>query len=83
VRVFFGMREQEVTPAPQPCREIPVEQMSGGALARLRPGMSIGAALASPGGNLWGSGSPGAWRARAAGATMPGWPVMTAGPRCS
>ena len=58
-------------------------QMSGGVLARLRPDLSIGVALAPPGGNLWGSGSPGAWHARAAGATMRGWLVMTAGPRCS
>ena len=57
--------------------------MSGGVLARLQPDLSIGVALASPGGNLWGSGSLGAWHARAAGATMRGWLVMTAGPRCS
>jgi hypothetical protein len=47
--------------------------MSGGVLARLRPDLSIGVALAPPGGNLWGSGGPGAWHARAAGATMRGW----------
>jgi hypothetical protein len=57
--------------------------MSGGVLARMRPDLSIGVALGPPGGNLWGSGSPGAWHARAAWATMPGWLVMTAGPRCS
>ena len=32
-----------MTRAPQPCQEIPVEQMSGGALARMRPDLSIGA----------------------------------------
>ena len=36
-------RGQEVTRAPQPCREIPVEQMSGGALARMRPDLGVGA----------------------------------------
>jgi hypothetical protein len=40
---------QEVTRAPQPCQEIPVEQMSGGVLARMRPDLSIGAG--PPGGN--------------------------------
>jgi hypothetical protein len=39
-----------VTRAPRPCQEIPVEQMSGGVLARMRPGM--GAALGPPGGNV-------------------------------
>jgi hypothetical protein len=37
---------------PQPCQEIPVEQMSGGELARMRPDLSIGAALGPPGGNV-------------------------------
>ena len=37
--------EREVTQAPQPCQEIPVEQMSDGVLARMRPDLSIGAAL--------------------------------------
>ena len=37
--------EQEVTRAPQPGQEIPVEQISGGALARMRPDLSVGAAL--------------------------------------
>ena len=32
-----------MTQAPQPCQEIPVEQTSGGALARMRPDLSIGA----------------------------------------
>jgi hypothetical protein len=41
-----------VTRAPQPCQEIPVEQMSGGVLARAGPGMVIGAALGPPGGNV-------------------------------
>ena len=36
---------QAVTRALQPCREIPVELMSGGVLARMRPDLSIGAAL--------------------------------------
>jgi hypothetical protein len=31
--------------APQPCQEIPVEQMSTGALARMRPDLGVGAAL--------------------------------------
>jgi hypothetical protein len=30
----------------------------------MRPDLSIGVALGPPGGNLWGSGSPGAWHAR-------------------
>lgn len=33
------------------CQEIPVEQMNGGALARMRPDLSVGAALGPPGGN--------------------------------
>ena len=40
-----------MTRAPQPGQEIPVEQMSGGALARMRPELSVGAALPPPGGN--------------------------------
>jgi hypothetical protein len=35
-----------VTRAPQSCQEIPVEQMSGGALARMRPDLGIGALAA-------------------------------------
>jgi hypothetical protein len=34
-----------VTRAPQPGQEIPVEQVSGGVLARMRPELSVGAAL--------------------------------------
>jgi hypothetical protein len=45
-------RGQEVTRAPQPCQETPVEQMSDGMLARMRPDLGIGAALAPPGGNV-------------------------------
>ena len=41
-----------MTRAPQPGQEIPVEQMSGGVLARMRPEPSVGAALPPPGGNL-------------------------------
>jgi hypothetical protein len=41
-----------VTRAPQPGQEIPVEQVSGGVLARTRPDLSTGAALAAPGGNV-------------------------------
>jgi len=41
-----------VTRTPQPCQDIPVEQMSGGVLARMRPDLSVGAALPPPGGNL-------------------------------
>jgi len=37
---------------PATCQEIPVEQMSGGVLARMRPDLSIGAALPPPGGNV-------------------------------
>ena len=44
------MGEQEVT-GPQSGQEIPVEQMSGGVLARMRPDLGIGAALGPPGGN--------------------------------
>jgi hypothetical protein len=49
---YFRTGEQEVTRAPQPGRKIPVEQVSGGALARMRPDLSVGAALPPPGGNL-------------------------------
>ena len=35
----------------QPCQEIPVEQMSGGVLARRWPDLGIGA-LARPGGSV-------------------------------
>jgi hypothetical protein len=41
-----------VARAPKPGQEIPVEQVSGGVLARMRPDLGIGAALPSPGGNL-------------------------------
>jgi hypothetical protein len=34
---YFRTQEQEVTRAPQPCQEIPLEQVSGGALARMWP----------------------------------------------
>jgi hypothetical protein len=67
--------------APQRCQEIPVEQMSGGALARMRPELGVGAALPPPGGDVGAGGGPGAWQARVAWATMPGWLVMTAGLR--
>ena len=40
-----GYFRTEVTRAPQPGLEIPVEQMSGGVLARMRPELSVGAAL--------------------------------------
>jgi len=40
-----------VTRAPQRCQEIPVEQVSGRALARMRPELSVGAALPPSGGN--------------------------------
>ena len=40
-----------MTRAPQPDQEIPVEQVSGGVLARMRPELSVGAALPPPGGN--------------------------------
>jgi hypothetical protein len=52
VRGYFRTGEQEVTRAPQPCQEIPLEQMSDGALARMRPDLSVGAALPPPGGNV-------------------------------
>ena len=41
-----------MTRAPQSGQEIPVEQMSGGVLARMRLELSVGAALLPPGGNL-------------------------------
>ena len=69
-----------MTRAPQPCREIPVEQVSGGVRARMRPDLSFGAALPPLGGNVGVVAGAGAWHARAAWATMPGWLVMTAGP---
>jgi hypothetical protein len=71
-----------VTWAPQPGQEIPVEQVSGGVLARMRPDVSVGAALPPAGRRRPGGGSPGAWHIRVASTTMPGWLVMTAGPRC-
>ena len=71
-------RGQEVTRAPQPCQEIPVEQTSAGALAEMRPDLSIGAALPA-GRQRPGSGSPAACRTRAAWAKVWGWLVMTAG----
>jgi hypothetical protein len=40
---YIRTEAQEVTRAPQPCQEIPLEQVSGGALARMRPDLSIGA----------------------------------------
>ena len=49
VRGYFRTGEQEVTWAPQPCQEIPVEQMSDGALARMWSDLGIGAALAPAG----------------------------------
>jgi len=39
--------------------------VNGRVLARMRPDLSVGAAPL-PGGNVGGSGSPGAWHARAA-----------------
>jgi len=45
-------RGQAVTRAPQPCREIPVELTSGGVRARMRPDLSIAAALPPLGGNV-------------------------------
>ena len=42
----FRHGEQGVTRAPQPGQEIPVEQVGGGVLARMRPELSVGAALA-------------------------------------
>ena len=41
-----------MTRAPQSGQEIPVEQVSGGVLARMRPDLSVGAALPPPGGNV-------------------------------
>jgi hypothetical protein len=41
-----------VTRASRPCREIPVEQLSGGVLARMRLDLGIGAAVGPPGGNV-------------------------------
>jgi hypothetical protein len=55
----------ERTLAPQPCQEIPVEQMSGGVLARIRPDLGIGVALGRRR-QRGGSGSPRAWPALAA-----------------
>ena len=71
-----------MTRAPQSGQEIPVEQVSGGVRARMRPELSVGAALPAAGRQPRGGGSPGGWHARVAWATMPGWLVMTAGPRC-
>jgi hypothetical protein len=51
-------------------------------LARMRPELSVGAALPPAGRQRRGGGGPGGWHARVAWATMPGWLVMTAGPRC-
>jgi len=43
-----GYFRTEVTRAPQSGQEIPVEQVSGGVLARMRPELSVGAALGPP-----------------------------------
>ena len=67
---------------PQPGQEIPVEQMSGGVRARMRPDLSVGAALPPAGRQRRGSGSPGAWHVRVVWVTMPGWLVMIAVARC-
>jgi hypothetical protein len=56
---------QEVRRAPQSGQEIPVEQVSGGVLARMRPELSAGAALPPPGGN------PGVAAAREVGTYAP------------
>jgi hypothetical protein len=61
VRGYFRAGEHEVIRAPQPCQEILLEQMSDGALARMRPDLSIGAALPPAGRQRPGGGSPGAW----------------------
>ena len=70
-----------MTWASQPCQEIPVEQMSGGALARMRLGLSIGAGPGPPGGSVRVAAArePGTL---AAGAAMTGWLVMTGGTGC-
>jgi hypothetical protein len=39
---YFRTGEPEVTRPPQPC-QIPVVQVSGGVLARMRPDLSVGA----------------------------------------
>jgi hypothetical protein len=62
---YFRTEEEEVTRAPEPCQEIPLEQVSGGALARMWSDLSIGA-LAAPGGSVRAGGSPGAWHTRCA-----------------
>ena len=49
---YFRTEERAVPRAPQPGQEIPVEQVSGGVLAGMRPDLSTGAALAAPGGNV-------------------------------
>ena len=46
-----GYFRTEVTWARQSGQEIPVEQVSGGVLARMRPELSVGAACPPPGGN--------------------------------
>jgi hypothetical protein len=56
----FRTGGQAVTRAPQPGQEIPVEQMSGGVLTRMRPDPGIGAVL-PPRAATPGSGSPKAW----------------------
>jgi hypothetical protein len=48
---YFRTEEQAVPRAPWRGQEIPVKQMSGGALARMRPDLSVGAAVGPPGGN--------------------------------
>jgi hypothetical protein len=61
--------------------EILLEQMSGGALARMRSDLGIGA-LAPRRAAASGWRQPGAWHTRAAWATMTGWLVMEAGTAC-
>jgi hypothetical protein len=52
-RWAFRTEEQEVTQAPQPCQEISLEQMSGGALARMRPDRASAPPCPPLGGNVW------------------------------
>jgi hypothetical protein len=67
--------------AGQPLQEIPLEQVSNGALARMWSDLGIGAP-AAPGGGVRVAAAWEPWNTRAAWATMAGWLVMTVEAGC-
>jgi hypothetical protein len=67
---------------PQPGQELPPEQMSDGRWRRSGRTLGTGA-LAPPGGSVPVTAAREPWRTPAAGATIPGWLVITTRPGCS